>query len=144
MVRTSATITLDRGQCRSVQSTTRRRSSGCKSRSSISDSTTGTCPSDMAKPTTVLGQNFSDARNREKARKRPYITLLISTLLLNPQTGTLRLNMADASARITLFSRNGARRRACGRLVPRLTAVVAETLIRRTVLSDMTNYILKV
>lgn len=51
----------------------------------------------------------------------------------------LTLNMSNTTARITLLRRNSARRRACRRLMPWLAAVVAQTLLRRTIFGDMSN-----
>jgi len=63
------------------------------------------------------------------------IAFLVGTL--QAERGAFRLDVTDAAARVALFSRDGARLDACRRFVARFTAVVAEPLLRRTVLSDV-------
>jgi hypothetical protein len=58
-----------------------------------------------------------------------------------PHTDTHRtLYVAHSATRITLLGGDSARRRTCGRFMPRLAAVVAESLFRRTTLGNVTNY----
>lgn len=47
------------------------------------------------------------------------------------------MDVADAAARVALFSGDGAGRGTCRRLMARLAAVVAKTLLRGAVLRDV-------
>lgn len=118
MIRAAATVAFDGGQGRGVQGTTWRRSTGGE--------TGGT-------------QSAIRASTSNMAKTAAVVALLITTLLLDPQTGTLRLNVANSATRITLFRRNCTRRWARRRLVAWLTAVVAKPLIRRTIFGNVTE-----
>ena len=50
------------------------------------------------------------------------------------------MNVPNATARVALLGSNGARLRASSRLVPGLAAVVAEPLLRRAVLGNVTDW----
>lgn len=114
MVRTSAAITLDRGQGGRVQGPSRgRRTRGKSTRASAVGA--GAC--NVAKTTAV-------------------VTLLAATGL-DPQTGALRLDVSNASARVALLSSDRAGLGASSRLVARLAAIVAETLLRRTIFRNV-------
>ena len=64
---------------------------------------------------------------------------LLSTAGLQPQTGALRLDVPDATARVALLGSNRTWRRARSGLMARLAAIVAETLLRGTIFRNMTN-----
>ena len=76
-----------------------------------------------------MTQNF---RTREA-----YVALL--RYARGSQTGTFRLYMTNPAAGIALLGGGRPRLRARSRLVSWLTAVVAEPLLRRTILRDVSN-----
>lgn len=73
----------------------------------------------------------------EKKNSAAYVAFLVGAL--EAERGAFRLDVADAAARVALLGRDAALLRACGRLVARSTAVVAEPLLRRTVFSDVAD-----
>jgi len=109
----STAIALHGGKCRSVQSTSGRRSAGSKA-STSSSAGAGSC--DVAKTPAV-------------------VTLLVRAL--DPQTRALRLDMANTPARIALLGSDCARLRARRGLVAGLAAVVAKPLLRGTILRNV-------
>ncbi|KAH9938048.1 uncharacterized protein B0H18DRAFT_965250 [Fomitopsis serialis] len=117
VVGTSATVALHRGEGRRVQGAARGR--GARSESSTSTTCVRARPRDMAKASAV-------------------VALLAGTLY--PQARALRLYMTDSAAGVALLRSDRAGLRACRRLVSGLTAVVAETLLRRTILRDVSDY----
>jgi hypothetical protein len=141
MVWSATTITLDGRERRHVQSTTRRRRARRKPK--FLHRIIGTHARDMPKMAAILhkkkgGQNrVSHNRSDIPPFYGAYIAFLVGAL--QAERGAFRLDVADAAARVALFGRDGARLCACRRFVARFTAVVAEPLLRRTVLSDMAN-----
>lgn len=114
MVRTSAAITLHRGKGRGVQGSSRRR--GTSGKPGGTSTWANSC--DVAESTTV-------------------VALLIRAL--HPQARAFCLDMAYTTARVALFGSHGARLGACRRFMPGLAAIIAETLLRRTILRDVTQ-----
>lgn len=133
MIGPSAAVALHRRKSRSVQSASRGRSTGCKTDSS---SRTGTGTRNMTKTAAVLYEKSSELLKGRSIRT--HITLLARPL--NPQGRALCLDMTNPSARVTLLSSNTARLRASGRFMSGLPAVVAETLLRGTILRNVTHY----
>jgi len=116
MIRTTATVAFHRGESRRIE----RASWGRRAGSESGGSTVRASPSNVTKSSTI-------------------IALLITVLLLNPQTRALGLNMTNPATRITLLRGNGTRRGARGRLVAGLTAIVAKSLVRCATLGDVTK-----
>ncbi|KAH8830816.1 hypothetical protein DL96DRAFT_1594416 [Flagelloscypha sp. PMI_526] len=97
MIGTSTTVTLDGRQGRSIQTTTGRR----RSRSETSRS--------------------SSAQTSNMAETTAIVTFLSAGLLLNSQTGTFSLDVADTSACVALLLRRVARLRAALTFMARLS-----------------------
>jgi len=115
MVGSATTVTLDRWNGGSIESTSRRRSArgeGCSASGRVRAR-----PGDMSEAAAIIA------------------------LLSGPysQAGTLGLNMANTAAGVALLGGNRARGWASGRLMPRLAAVVTETLLRGAVLRNVTE-----
>ena len=59
---------------------------------------------------------------------------------MNPQAGALCLDVTYSSARVALLGRRSARLSASSGFMARLTAVVAETLLRGAVFCDVPHW----
>jgi len=106
VVGTTTAITSDRWQSGCIEGTSRGRDTGHKARSCCCTSTTGTNTSEMPYSTTV-------------------ITFLITTVTLQPQGRTFRLDVTNTTTRIALFGGNGTRGRTSRGLVAGLPTIIA-------------------
>lgn len=147
MVWTTAAVALDGGEGRGVQTASGGWSTSSEAHStpkaSGKTSTTGANTGDVTKATTVLLCNGRKVTLRTGKMGQPCVTktthVAFLITALNTQTGTLGLNVTDTSARITLLAGDSTGRRASRRLMPGLTTIVAETLLRRTILGDVAD-----
>lgn len=90
-------------------------------------------------PCAVHVRTRKKERKQERERKnvKTYVAFLVRAL--EAQGRTLGLDVADASARVALFGGDGARLGARRRLVAWFATVVAEPLLRRTLLGDVAD-----
>jgi len=105
VVRAPATIALDWRERLSVQAAARRWDARCK------------------------GNTISPIGTQTRNVPRPSAVITLLHPGLDAQTRALGLDVADTAARVALFSCDGAGLGTRRRLVPRLTAIVAETLL---------------
>lgn len=169
MIRSATAIALDGRERRRIQPATRRRRARHVSAAAAAAATTifrrviGTHARDMPKVAAILQnqeQNkhipchhhhhhqshraffffrAGDGRTNETGRRHETTHVASLVRALEAQRRTLGLDVADASARVALFGGDGARLGARRRLVARFATVVAEPLLRRTVLGDVAD-----